>query len=353
MCSKDLVSPYKNVYVSSVCVHRRCDGDDDCGDASDEADCAPAEPGSKCRYYEWACASGDQCIPKSFQCDGENDCQDMSDETGCRSPIIIVSPPPLVTVDQSFTFVINCTAMGIPTPQVVWRLNWGHVPDKCSQENTVMEDNRAYGELTCPMAVEQDQGAYSCEAINSMGSCFAGSAGCGQPGQDAILVVNTGGGVCPRATFNSLALTPDQCIPCHCFGHTDSCKSSDLYISVLPPPAGIYQLVSVMVQNGEPALGRMNQNTDSYLSQTRTGQKLFIPLESVMSVLDTKSKIFYFALPKSHAGNLLKSYGGHLRFNIRFPGGQAETVSAPLIIILVRILSKYNYVNVNTLWISG
>ena len=57
----------------------------------------------------------------------------MSDETGCRSPIIIVSPPPLVTVDQSFTFVINCTAMGIPTPQVVWRLNWGHVPDKCRQ----------------------------------------------------------------------------------------------------------------------------------------------------------------------------------------------------------------------------
>ena len=31
-------------------------------------------------------------------------------------------------------------------------------------------------------------GAYSCEAINSMGSCFAGSAGCGQPGQDAIVV---------------------------------------------------------------------------------------------------------------------------------------------------------------------
>ena len=28
-----------------------------------------------------------------------------------------------------------------------------------------------------------DHGAYSCEAINSQGSCFAGSAGCGQPGQ--------------------------------------------------------------------------------------------------------------------------------------------------------------------------
>ena len=94
----------------------------------------------------------------------------------------------MVTVDQSFTFVINCTAMGIPTPEVVWRLNWGHVPDKCSMTNRLEGDNRAYGELTCPAASEMDQGAYSCEAINSMGSCFAGSAGCGQPGQDAIVV---------------------------------------------------------------------------------------------------------------------------------------------------------------------
>ena len=47
---------------------------------------------------------------------------------------------------------------------------------------------RAYGEISCPDAAPMDQGAYSCEAINSKGSCFAGSPGCGQPGQDAILV---------------------------------------------------------------------------------------------------------------------------------------------------------------------
>ena len=78
------------------------------------------------------------------------------------------SPPPLITIDQSFTFIINCTAMGVPTPQVVWRLNWGHVPDKCSQSNTLLEENRSYGELSCPQASELDQGAYSCEAISSM-----------------------------------------------------------------------------------------------------------------------------------------------------------------------------------------
>ena len=104
------------------------------------------------------------------------------------SPIIIVSPPPKVVVDQSYTLVINCTAMGIPTPEVVWRLNWGHVPDKCTMTNSESQGNRAFGELTCPNAQKRDQGAYSCEAINSKGSCFAGSAGCGQPGQDAIVV---------------------------------------------------------------------------------------------------------------------------------------------------------------------
>ena len=42
---------------------------------------------------------------------------------------------------------------------------------------------RALGVLECPDAQVSDQGAYSCEAINSKGSCFAGSPGCGQPGQ--------------------------------------------------------------------------------------------------------------------------------------------------------------------------
>ena len=156
----------------------------------------------------------------------------------------MVSPPPLITVDQSFTFVINCTAMGVPTPQVVWRLNWGHVPEKCSQTNSLLEENRSFGELSCPEASQLDQGAYSCEAINSMGSCFAGSAGCGQPGQDAILVVRPEDGTCTGGHFNSAASSPEQCIQCYCSGRADLCTSSELYVSVLPPPTASFTLES-------------------------------------------------------------------------------------------------------------
>ena len=52
------------------------------------------------------------------------------------SPYIVVSPPPLISVKPSYTININCTAIGIPTPEIVWRLNWGCVPEKCTMSST-------------------------------------------------------------------------------------------------------------------------------------------------------------------------------------------------------------------------
>ena len=36
----------------------------------------------KCDYDEFTCNNGN-CVPKSYMCDGDNDCGDRSDERGC------------------------------------------------------------------------------------------------------------------------------------------------------------------------------------------------------------------------------------------------------------------------------
>ncbi|XP_035867014.1 low-density lipoprotein receptor-like [Phyllostomus discolor] len=60
-----------------VCVMEssKCDGIDDCGDASDEDLCAPCPEGMvRC--------DGGKCVRESLMCDGEADCADGTDEPG-------------------------------------------------------------------------------------------------------------------------------------------------------------------------------------------------------------------------------------------------------------------------------
>lgn len=213
-----------------VSVLWRCDGDKDCGkhDSTDEAGCDISMTVVGCRKDEFACHRDNQCIPLGYHCDNQTDCSDFSDEKGCTPPTV---PKPMsrkITGKRGHNLTLTCEAQGVPAPIIVWRLNWGHVgptPRVVSNSERLTPYSKHHqlattrSVLTIHRLHPEDEGAYSCEAINSLGSTFASP--------DTVVVVTGGDKVCRQGTFNSAAVDPRECLRCWCSGVTDQCMSAD------------------------------------------------------------------------------------------------------------------------------
>ncbi|MBN3314434.1 LRP1B protein, partial [Atractosteus spatula] len=81
-CDQVVPSCSSSEYVcaSGGCVSAslKCNGENDCTDASDEADCV-----RECREDEFLCQNRAHCIPSRWRCDDVYDCVDRSDEENC------------------------------------------------------------------------------------------------------------------------------------------------------------------------------------------------------------------------------------------------------------------------------
>ncbi|KAG7472084.1 hypothetical protein MATL_G00104850 [Megalops atlanticus] len=285
----------------------RCDGDNDCGDNSDESYCPTKGPGDTCAPEQFTCVSDRTCIPASYQCDEESDCADRSDEYGCAPPTVTSPPEESIMAARGETVTFTCVAIGVPTPIITWRLNWGHIP---ASSRISMRTENGRGVLTIRDVKEGDQGAYTCEAINAKGMVFAIP--------DGVLTLKPKPGNCPDGHFDVGGSS--RCVPCFCFGITKNCQSTGRYrnqIRLRFTEEDDFKGVNVSFPSrpGTPPLS--------------STQLLINPEMEEFQLVDLSRRFLnidsYWTLPRQFLGNKIDSYGGSLKYKVRYTLARGET----------------------------
>ncbi|XP_075408101.1 basement membrane-specific heparan sulfate proteoglycan core protein isoform X2 [Tenrec ecaudatus] len=305
----------------------RCDGDFDCEDRTDEANCPAKHPEDVCGPTQFRCVSTNTCIPASFHCDEESDCPDRSDEFGCMPPQVVTPPQESIRAFRGQTVIFNCVATGVPTPIINWRLNWGHIP---SHPRVTMTSEGGRGTLIIRDVKEADQGAYTCEALNSRGMVL------GIP--DGVLELIPQQGPCPDGHF--YLEDSASCLPCFCFGITNVCQSSRRFrdqIQLRFDQPGDFKGVNVTMpaQPGVPPLSSTQLQIDVALQEFQ-----LVDLSRRFLVHDS-----FWALPEQFLGNKVDSYGGSLHYKVRYElaRGPLEPVQRPDVVLVgagYRLLSR-------------
>ncbi|XP_061698268.1 basement membrane-specific heparan sulfate proteoglycan core protein isoform X3 [Syngnathoides biaculeatus] len=296
----------------------RCDGDNDCEDNSDELDCPTKGPNDRCAPEQFECLSDRSCIPASYQCDEEPDCPDRSDEYGCSPPSVTNPPEESIQVARGATVTFTCQAVGVPTPIITWRLNWGHIP---ISGRISMTSENGRGTLTIRDVKEADQGAYTCEAINAKGLVF------GIP--DGVLTLSSSPNPdnCPDGHFS----VEGRCVSCFCAGITKNCKSTGRYrnqISLRFTEEEDFKGVNVTYPSrpGTPPL-----SSTQILINPEMEEFQLVDLSRRFLNLDS-----FWTLPRRFLGNKIDSYGGSLKYKVRFTlaRGLSEPVEKPDVILV-------------------